>query len=248
MGTVYHVGTSGWHYDEWGHGLFYPQELPKSRWLRFYAQRFDTVEINNTFYRLPTEEVPKSWGEQAPEGFRFAMKASRRITHERRLRDCEEYLDIFLSRVRAVGEGHIGPVLYQLPPYMRRDDGLLEGFLKLLPRDMLHAFEFRHRSWFDPQALELLGRYGAGLCVHDMPAAECPITVTASFAYFRLHGLGGATEGEYSDDELRRWEKDIRDAAGGLEQAFIYFDNDEEGRALSNAETLRGLLSQSMKD
>ena len=180
---------------EWGRGHFYPKDLPKDRWLPFYARHFDTVEVNNTFYRLPKEEVARGWGRQTPEGFLLTLKASRRITHQQRLRDCEELLTAFLDRTRAIGKDHIGSVLYQLPPYMRRDDGLLESFLALLPTDIRHAFEFRHRSWFEPQCLDLLRRYGVGLCVHDMPGAECPV---ATNRFLRLlspsrprHGPGG---------------------------------------------------------
>ena len=218
MGAVYHVGTSGWHYEEWGRGHFYPKDLPTDRWLPFYARHFDTVEVNNTFYRLPKEEVARGWGRQTPEGFLLTLKASRRITHQQRLRDCEELLTAFLDRTRAIGKDHIGSVLYQLPPYMRRDDGLLESFLALLPTDIRHAFEFRHRSWFEPQCLDLLRRYGAG--------------------------LGTVQEGDYSDEELRTWAERIRKAAIDLDHIFVYFDNDEEGRALSNAQTLRDLLKE----
>jgi len=242
--TRYHVGTSGWHYEEWGGGLFYPEGLPKDRWLEFYARRFDTVEVNNTFYRLPKEEVTTGWGRQAPAGFQFTMKASRRITHEQRLKDCESIVTTFLSRFRAVGDGHTGAILYQLPPYQRRDDALLEGFLKLLPRDLRHAFEFRHRSWAAPECLDLLRRYGAALCIHDMPGVECPVEATTHFAYFRFHGNATATEGDYSDEELRTWAARIRNIGASVERVFVYFDNDEAARALANAQTLRDLLAQ----
>ncbi len=239
---VFHIGTSGWHYDEWGHGVFYPKGLPKDQWLAFYAQHFDTVEINNTFYRLPKTEVTEAWGKQVQDGFRFTMKASRSITHVNRLRDCGEMTETFASRFRGIGEGRAGAILYQLPPYQRRDDSLLEAFLEALPLGLMHAFEFRHKSWFADDALGLLNRHNAGLCVHDMPEVKCPVTATASFAYIRLHGEGTETEGDYSDDELAIWAERARSISGNVDRVFVYFDNDTEGRALANARSLREML------
>ncbi|MFH0769305.1 MAG: DUF72 domain-containing protein, partial [Chloroflexota bacterium] len=173
MATKYYIGTSGWHYDHW-RGDFYPKDLAKSKWLEFYSSQFPTVELNSSFYRLPSEKAFNNWKDSSPLEFVFSVKVSRFITHIKRLRDTEEPLANFLARARLLG-GKLGPLLYQLPQSMKRDDQTLEGFLKLLPRDASHVFEFRYNSWFDNEVLKLLRHYNVGFCIYDMPGFSTPV-------------------------------------------------------------------------
>ena len=234
-----YVGTSGWHYDHW-QGRFYPQGLPKSRWLGHYSQHFDTVEINNSFYHLPSEAAFTSWRESSPQGFRFAVKVSRLITHLKKLRNVAQALENFMSRARLL-EAKLGPLLYQLPPNLHRQDELLDEFLKSLPSELEHVFEFRHESWLCPEVLAILERHKAGLCVFDMPGLPCPVAATADFAYIRFHSSTGLYSSRYSDEELADWARQIRGL--GASRVYIYFNNDAEAFAVSNARTLRGMLA-----
>jgi len=240
MAGLYYVGTSGWHYDHWRY-RFYPQELAKAKWLKFYASHFTTVELNNSFYRLPSEDVFANWRDSSPANFAFAVKVSRFITHIKRLKNIQEAVETFLSRARILGE-KLGPLLYQLPPNMHRDDDRLESFLSTLPQGMKHVFEFRHESWLDDRVFEILHKYNAGLCVFDMPSISCPLVATADFAYIRFHGSTGLYFSCYSDEELAGWAKRLADLATKLKAVYIYFNNDAEAFAVRNATTLRGYL------
>ncbi len=237
----YYIGTSGWHYEHW-RGLFYPEELPKARWLEFYARHFATVEINSSFYRLPSENAYAGWYESSPAGFTFAVKVSRYITHIKRLKDTGEAVDKFIKRARGLKE-KLGPLLYQLPPNMHRNDEVLEAFLAALPRGFKHVFEFRHQSWFEDGVLETLHKYNAGFCVFDMPFLDCPVAATADFAYIRFHGSTALYSSNYSDKELAHWAEKIKELAGGLKAAYVYFNNDAEAFAIKNATTLGHYLS-----
>ena len=186
MTPRYYIGTSGWHYDHW-QGRFYPEGLRKPKWLEFYSRSFSTVELNNSFYHLPTEKAFGTWRSATPDSFRFAVKVSRYITHIKKLKDSEEPLQNFLARATLLG-GKLGPLLYQLPPGLHRDDVLLESFLSLLPRHLVNVFEFRHDSWHDQGVLDLLQRYNAGFCIFDMPDLTTQPAVTADFVYVRFHG------------------------------------------------------------
>ncbi len=243
MGVKYRIGTSGWHYDHW-RGDFYPDGLPKSRWLEHYAKTFDTVEINASFYRLPAEATFARWRGLAPPGFCYAVKASRFITHIKRLRNIEEELKTFLGRAGLLGD-RLGPVLYQLPPGLKRDDGLLEAFLRLLPAGLEHVFEFRSRDWLDDGVFELMRRYRAGFCIYDMPGLTTPVLATAGFAYVRFHGSTGLYYSNYSDEQLGEWAGRIRGLTG-VDTVYVYFNNDAGGYAVRNALTLRRMLSQSL--
>lgn len=234
------VGTSGWHYDDWK-GRFYPEKLPKSRWLEFFASRFSTVELNNTFYRLPSEEAFKNWYTSTPGGFIFAVKMSRFVTHIKRLKDTREALQNFMSRA-ALLKDKLGPVLYQLPPGLHRDDAKLEAFLAELPQGYKHVFEFRHESWLTAEVYDLLRRYHVGMCVFDMPKLTCPLLATADFAYIRFHGKDSLYSSCYSDEELADWAEKIEKLAENLDEVYIYFNNDIQGFALKNAETISELL------
>ena len=236
----YYIGTSGWHYDDW-HGRFYPEKLPKAKWLEFYSQQFSTVELNNSFYRLPSEEAFNKWHDSSPAGFTFAVKVSRFITHIKRLKDCDEALENFMSRATGLKE-KLGPLLYQLPPGLHRNDDKLESFLKKLPRGLKHVIEFRHPSWLEEGVFEILRRYNAGLCVFDMPKMSCPLLATADFAYIRFHGGESLYSSCYTDEKLSQWAKRIGDLAKNLESVYIYFNNDIEGYAVENAITIREYL------
>ncbi len=184
------IGCSGWMYAHW-RGVFYSPGVPTARWLEHYCTRFDTVELNASFYRWPSERTVQGWPGRTPPGFRFAVKVTRRVTHLQRLRDCEGTLAAFIERVRPLGE-RLGPLLYQLPPSMQRDDARLAAFLELLPRDLLHAFEFRHRSWWADGVFELLRARGAAFCVYHLGGEQTPVVATSDEAYVRFHGPAGA--------------------------------------------------------
>jgi uncharacterized protein YecE (DUF72 family) len=238
----YFIGTSGWHYDDWRQ-RFYPGELPKTGWLEFYARHFHTVELNNSFYRLPSENAFTSWHNSTPDDFTFAVKVSRYITHIKRLRDTGEAVEKFIQRAKILGE-KLGPLLYQLPPGLHRHDETLASFLSSLPRGYKHVIEFRHQSWLVAEVFAILRRHHAGFCVFDMPAFTCPLLATADFAYIRFHGSDGLYSSSYSNEELARWAKGIADLAAGLETVYIYFNNDVEGFALRNAATIRDYLEK----
>lgn len=236
------VGTSGWHYDHWRE-RFYPRELPKPKWLEFYSRSFATVELNNSFYRLPSEKAFASWRDSSPQSFAFAVKVSRFITHLKKLRDAEEPLTNFLSRAKLLEE-KLGPLLYQLPPNLHRNEQLLESFLSMLPSRLSHVFEFRHQSWLVQEVFSLLRRYNIGFCIFDMPDFITPIEVTADFAYIRFHGSSMMYGGCYSDEELTDWAQRIAGLAQDVKAVYAYFNNDAEGFAVSNALTLMRKLSE----
>jgi len=236
----YSIGTSGWHYDDW-RGRFYPEKLPKAKWLEFYARRFSTLELNNSFYRLPSEEAFTRWYYSSPPDFVFSVKVSRFITHIKRLNDCDEALDNFMSRSALLKE-KLGPLLYQLPPGLHRDDKLLTAFLKKLPRELKHVIEFRHQSWLADEVFDILRRYEAGFCVFDMPRLTSPLLATADFAYIRFHGRDSLYSSLYTDEQMADWAKRIAEMARNLDSVYIYFNNDIKGFALKNADTIKKLL------
>ena len=240
MSLHYFIGTSGWHYGHW-RGRFYPQELIKAKWLEFYASHFATVELNNSFYRLPSEAAFATWYKSSPANFIFAVKVSRYITHIKRLRNIGDAVEKFIARAKILRE-KLGPLLYQLPPNMHRNDEVLELFLSTLPRGMKHVFEFRHQSWFNENVFEVLHKYNIGFCVFDMPSVSCPLVATADFAYFRFHGSTGLYASCYSDEELAHWARKLADLTVNSKATYIYFNNDAEAFAVRNAITLRGYL------
>lgn len=236
----YYIGTSGWHYDDW-RGRFYPDKLPRNKWLEFYAQHFPTVELNNSFYRLPSENAFTGWYNSSPPGFRYSVKVSRFITHIKRLKDCEETLANFMSRA-GILKDKLGPLLYQLPPSMHRNYEILESFLNVLPQGLKHVIEFRHESWLVDKVFDILQQHDAGLCVFDMPALTSPLLATADFAYIRFHGSDSLYSSCYTDEELADWAKRIADLAKGIDSVYVYFNNDVQGFAIRNAETIRRFL------
>lgn len=241
MGAKYYVGTSGWVYPHW-RSVFYPPKLAQSKWLKFYTDHFPSVELNYSFYRLPSERSFSNWRDTSPDGFLYAVKVSRYITHMKRLKDVSEPLETFINRARNLSE-KLGPLLYQLPPNMHRNDELLESFLAALPREFRHVIEFRHETWFDEKVFGILRRYNAGFCILDMPDLPCPLLATSDFAYFRFHGSSMLYLSRYSDDELDKWAKRIILLGEDLNTIYIYFNNDAEGFAIKNAQTLSHRLS-----
>ena len=227
-----YVGTSGYNYPEWK-GSFYPSDLPAAKMLPYYAERFSTVEINYTFYRMPTAKLVTGWAAQVPADFRFTLKAPRRITHDKRLREAETEVTEFMRRASAMGDS-MGIVLFQLPPYLRKDAPLLSDFLGILPSDRRTAFEFRHASWHDDEVYALLRAHGAALCAADTDEEEAAFVPTAeTFGYLRLRRTN------YDDKALRRWIERIR--MQRFESVFVYFKHEDEALGPRFAQRFREL-------
>jgi uncharacterized protein YecE (DUF72 family) len=224
-----HVGTSGYNYPEW-RGTFYPEKCPSKAMFAFYSARFTSVEINYTFYRLPTAKITEGWRAQAPAGFTYALKAPRRITHDRRLQDCADLVAAFSDNARAMGE-HLGPLLFQLPPHFKCDVARLEAFLSLVPADLRSAFEFRHDSWLAEPVYEVLRRHGAALCTADFGDKTTPLVPTARHGYFRLRDEG------YTTADIARWVEAVAARAADWDHAFVYFKHEEEGKGPAFART-----------
>ena len=214
------TGTSGFSYKEWK-GSFYPEKLPANRMLEYYSRRLRSVEINNTFYRLPRAEMLEKWASRVPEDFAFVLKASRRITHMARLKDAGEPLE-YLTRtaVGALGD-RLGPILFQLPPYLRVDVARLTDFLAIVPEDVRAAFEFRHESWFVDDVYRALSDHGAALVTADTGEGEAPVVETASFGYARLRRPG------YGEADLAEWAATLRRPAWS--DVFVFFKHEDEG-------------------
>ena len=230
------VGTSGWHYDHWA-GRFYPEDLPKDKWLGYYAQHFDTVEINNTFYHLPKPQTFQKWYGNTPRGFLCTVKMNRYITHIRKLKDTAEGLKKFFASVELLRD-KLGPILCQLPPSLHKDLDRLESFINLLPRDKTAVFEFRHDSWYEDETFDLMDRLGVGFCVHDLAGKESPKVITGDVVYVRFHGTTGRYSGSYSKAQLHSWAKWLKDQAKQARVIYAYFNNDVSGHAVNNAKTL----------
>lgn len=235
------IGTSGWYYDHWKE-LFYPVELPKGKWLEYYTEHFDTVEINNSFYHLPKEQTLQRWHELAPDGFLYVVKANRYITHIKRLKDASEPLERFFERIYLL-RNKLGPVLYQLPPSLHKDLDLLESFIEILPDRPPAVFEFRHESWYSDDTFELLGKSGIGFCIHDMPGKESPRVVTSDIIYVRFHGTTGRYSGGYTKSVLRRWAEWLKEQATKASNIYAFFNNDIGGHAIKNAKQLKEQFS-----
>ena len=234
------IGTSGWHYNHW-RDRFYPDKLPASRMLAHYAAQFDTVELNNSFYRLPSESAFRDWRDTTPANFRFAVKASRFITHMKKLKDPEPALANFLPRAEILGR-KLGPILFQLPPWWELNLERLEAFLEALPRGHRYCFELRNATWHTPEVFAALRSHNAAFCIYEIAGFQSAHDLTADFAYVRLHGPGGAYQGSYSDATLAEWAQRIREWQRRLKQIYIYFDNDQEAFAARNALRLKELL------
>jgi uncharacterized protein YecE (DUF72 family) len=217
------AGTSGFSYPEWK-GSFYPEKLPQKRFLEYYAGKFSTVEINNTFYRFPRSSLLEGWRDGTPDGFTFAVKANQGITHKGRLREVEELTRDFIERCKLLG-GKLGPILFQLPPNFKRDDERLADFLDALDPRMRFAFEFRHASWFDDAVFAMLSDSGAALCLSEGDKLDTPRVATGEFVYARLR------KEEYTDAELADWHVWMSEQAATGRDVFAYLKHDEEGES-----------------
>ena len=236
------IGTSGWHYKHWL-GPFYPADLPAKDMLSWYVERFDTVEINNSFYRLPTEQTFKAWRLATPASFCFAIKGSRYITHRKKLKDPQPALARFFPPAEKLGT-KLGPILFQLPPRWSRNVERLTAFLDALPRSHRYTFEFRDPSWHESTVYHALRRHHAAFCIYELGEFESPCEITSDFAYVRLHGPEGKYQGDYSGRALRKWARRINAWRGGLKAVYVYFDNDQAAYAAKNAAELRELVSE----
>jgi uncharacterized protein YecE (DUF72 family) len=232
------IGCSGWTYKDWT-GPFYPPGTRDRERLEYYATRFDTAEINASFYRLPSGATVGGWARRAPAGFLFAWKVSRFITHNKKLNDCEDSVELVFGRMAPLG-AKLGPALVQLPPMLHRDDARLARFLDLLPKGRRCTVEFRHPSWYAPAVFAILADYDAALCISDHHSAPSPWEVTASFVYVRGHGPGGRYRGRYPPAELADWAARLKGWRRQGLDVFAYFDNDIKSAAPLDAEALMG--------
>jgi uncharacterized protein YecE (DUF72 family) len=232
------IGTSGWTYSSW-RGTFYPEDLPSRRYLEFYARKFSTAEVNYSFYHLPKPETYAKWAAQVPDDFLFSVKASRLITHTKRLKDVEEPWETFVHNARSLGP-HLGPILLQFPLSFRCERARLAAFLKTTGSSGIKlVFEFRHETWFTEEIYRLLRQYAAALCIADSPRYPRRDVLTTGFAYFRFHGRSQLFASRYSEAELETEARCIKRYVRDGVDVFVYFNNDAQGHALENAETLR---------
>ena len=228
------VGTSGYNYQEWK-GSFYPEDLSDKKMLAFYGGKFSSVEINYTFYRMPTNRILTNWAAEVPDHFRFALKAPRRITHDQRLRSVEDTLASFCSIAKSLGP-KLGPLLFQLPPFLKKDVELLEAFLHEVPTGLKPVVEFRHASWLSDDTYDVLKRFGAALCVADSEERTTPLELTSSFGYLRLRRT------DYDEAALREWA--TRVAATPWQETFVYFKHEERGAGPAYASQFIANLDQ----
>ncbi len=235
-----YIGTSGWFYRSW-QSVFYPSDLPTHKWLRFYAMHFNTVEINSTFYRVPSVNTVKGWIRKLPEDFHLTCKVNRIITHRKRLRDVEKEMSNFLDILSPIRQRH-GMLLFQLPSSIKMDLSVLDEFLSGLPKGLRYSFEFRNKRWFSDSVFDILSRYNVAFVSVSAPELPDDIVVTADFVYIRFHGKTRWYDYLYSDDELSRWADRIKEHAEEHD-IYCYFNNDVGGYAIRNARYLQSLLS-----
>jgi uncharacterized protein YecE (DUF72 family) len=229
----YLIGTSGYNYPEW-RGSFYPEKFPTGKMLAYYAERFNTVEVNYTFYRMPTEKLLEGWAQGTPDGFTFTLKAPRRITHDSKLQRCEDLTASFVRIAGTLGS-KLGVLLFQLPPNFQRNDAVFEAFLDTIPRGTRAAFEFRHESWHDEAVFAALRARNLALCIADSEKASTPVMATADYSYFRLRDEG------YRPADVERWGGVISTMAGAGD-AFVYFKHEEQGKGPEFARLLMNAL------
>jgi len=235
----YLIGTSGYNYPEW-RGSFYPEKFPTSKMLAYYSERFNTVEVNYTFYRMPTPALLDGWAKGTPESFTFTLKAPRRITHDAKLQRVEDLTQTFCRTAATLGS-KLGILLFQLPPTMQRDDAVLGAFLETLPEGTRAAFEFRHPSWHDDAVFDALRRRNVALCIADSEKLSTPVVPTAPYAYFRLRDEG------YQPADIDAWGSTIR-GLGGIEDAYVYFKHEEQGKGPEFARMLMRSLGSGNAD
>jgi len=240
-GRVY-IGTSGWHYKHW-RGTFYPPDTKDAAQFKEYLKSFDTVEINNSFYKLPPPLTFANWRKAVPPGFIFAVKANRFLTHAKKLIVDKESIRRFFTSAGRLRE-KLGPILFQLPPRWKVNAGRLEKFISALPKRHRYAFEFREPTWYNDEINEILKNKNCAFCIYELGHHVSPMQVTADFVYIRLHGPGNKYQGSYTDEQLTGWMKQIKKWQRGGRDVYIYFDNDDSGFAAFNALTLRKMMKQ----
>lgn len=228
------IGTSGYSYPEW-RGSFYPDKMPPAKMFAYYVERLSTVEINNTFYKMPDDKLIDGWAAAAPERFRFTLKAPQRITHILKLKNAEQVLSFFLERAQRLGD-RLGALLFQLHPSNKRDDGVLRDFVALLPKGTRAAFEFRNKSWLCDEVYEILAARDVALCIADSEKLSTPIVPTASYGYYRLRDEG------YEDADIARWADSIRENEARWKETFVYFKHEDAGKGPAFAKALSALL------
>ena len=229
------VGTSGYNYPEW-RGSFYPEKFPTAKMLPYYAEHFQTVEINYTFYRAPNQKILDGWSRETPDRFKLTLKAPKRITHVARLRDCADPVRYFFDTAATLGP-KLGALLFQLPPYFRKDLAVLDAFLENFPPRVCAAFEFRHHSWLDDEVYARLKAKNLALCVADSEKLSTPVEITADYAYFRLRDEG------YTPDDIAQWAQTIRDKTSQCTDVFVYFKHEEAGKGPEFARLLLAALA-----
>jgi uncharacterized protein YecE (DUF72 family) len=237
-----YIGTSGWHYKHWK-GTFYPPETKDSEQFTYYQQKFNTVEINNSFYRLPEGKTFSAWKDQSPKGFLFAVKASRFITHMKKLNVDRNSLRKFFGRAAKLGE-KLGPVLFQLPPKWKINPERLDGFIRRLPVGHQYTFEFRDQTWYDASVYKILEKHKCAFCIYELAGHLSPLRVTANFVYIRLHGPGNKYQGSYPDAVLQKWATRIQHWLKERKSVYVYFDNDQLGYSAFNAQKLITILAK----
>ena len=231
------IGTSGFQYPEWK-GHFYPEKLPAAKMLPFYAERFQSTEINYTFRRTPSGKTIENWCALTPPRFAFSLKAPQRVTHFAKLQNCSDSLHFFFGAIQGL-EDKLGPILFQLPPFFRKDAGVLEDFLEQLPDGIRAAFEFRHQSWFDDEIFASLRRHNAALCIAESSDLSTPVEATANFGYLRLR------REDYGPVDIACWSEALRAHASKWSDAFVYFKHEEQGMGPKLATQLMQLLASS---
>jgi uncharacterized protein YecE (DUF72 family) len=236
------IGTSGFHYDHWKQ-VFYPEGLARKHWFAHYAAHFDTLEVNNTFYRVPERSTFETWAKQTPPGFIYALKFSRFGTHNKKLLTPRQTLTYFLQRAEPL-LAHVDPILVQLPPHWRANPQRLDEFLAAAPRRQRWAVEMRAESWLNDEVYAVLRRHNAALCIHDI-IPDHPRLLTADWTYIRFHGAGARYAGSYADEQLRDWARVIRRCLRRGIDVFAYFNNDQHGNAITNALKLKEMLQMS---
>jgi uncharacterized protein YecE (DUF72 family) len=242
-GDKLHIGTSGWSYQHWK-GLFYPENVKEADWLTYYSSHFDSVEINSTFYRLPSEKTAQNWKHSVPKNFTFSVKASQYITHQKKLKDPVQSSRKFFESLKLLTD-NLGPLLFQLPPRWHKNVERLRNLIQILPVENRYAFEFRDLSWFTEDIIELLTDTDTAFCIYDMEGNETPLHTTTDFVYIRLHGPAAKYQGSYSKELLEKWAERFGEWLEEGKEIYCYFNNDYEAYAPKNAATLLQMITVS---
>lgn len=235
-----YIGTSGWNYDHWK-GVFYPEDIPKTKWLEYYINKFQTLELNSSFYHLPKKETFEKWYNMLPNGFIFSVKASRFITHIKKLVDIEDNVKEFLQDAVNLKE-KLGPILFQLPPNLGFNKERLINFFKHLPKSFKYTFEFRNAGWWNDETFDILRKNSSSFCIFELGDLVSPSVITSDFIYIRLHGPEGRYKGNYDECTLKKWSERFLEWKNKVSEIYCYFDNDEKGFAPINAIQLKNIL------